>query len=87
MAKRALKRLNGEDVFGNRISVSEKTADDINQTSPKKRRAITGADDPKGLSSSTYASALTKGKMVSTSFINGPLIIMPSSLAHCIAPL
>ena len=67
MAKRALKRLNGEDVFGNRISVSEKTADDINQTSPKKRRAITGADDPKGLSSSTYASALTKGKMVSTS--------------------
>ena len=64
MAKRALKRLNGEDVFGNRIIVSEKNAEaDI--TSPKKRRAISNDDAQKYSSSNSYASALTKGKVMS----------------------
>ena len=64
MAKRALKRLNGEDVFGNRIIVSEKNAEaDI--TSPKKRRAISNDDAQKYGSTNSYASALTKGKVMS----------------------
>ena len=57
MAKRALKRLNGEDVFGNRIIVSEKNNEiDI---SPKKRRPVN--EDSKFTSS--YASALSGTKV------------------------
>ena len=60
MAKRAMKRLNGEDVFGNKIIVSEKrgsTVDLASQfeaipTSPRKRRGNS--------ESHSYASALAK---------------------------
>jgi meiosis arrest female protein 1 len=60
MAKRAMKRLNGEDVFGNKIVVSEKrgsTVDLASQfesipTSPRKRRGNS--------ESHSYASALAK---------------------------
>ena len=61
MAKRAMKRLNGEDVFGNKIVVSEKrgsTVDLASQfdaipTSPRKRRGNSESQH-------SYASALAK---------------------------
>ena len=57
MAKRALKRLNGEDVFGNRKVVSEKNNEiDI---SPKKQRLVN--EDSKF--TSPYASALSGTKV------------------------
>ena len=70
MAKRALKRLNGEDVFGNRIIVSEKNNEiDI---SPKKRRPVN--EDSKFTSS--YASALsgTKVRFFKISIKNNSLV-------------